>query len=195
MAEKQSKTTFKFTAFSGYLLSLVLLVVSYIIYAYLPINDDFTNSPDVAGSEAVGVFLLSPLAAVFSLVAFVVFAVVNRKYYFSLISADNKIGSIKLKGAFIEWMIVLVSLVIVALLSVCCAFAFILYNEYKELGFVAPVGDTVYFGYQQYIFGATIAHSVFFVLTVLRMLKVNWLNSLICAIKALISKIKKSASK
>lgn len=195
MAEKQLKTSFKFSAFLGYFISLVFLVASYVIYAYLPVNDSFTNSPDVAGSEAVGVFLISPLTAVLSAVTFVIFAFVNRKYYFNLVSDNNAIGNLKINGALIEWIIVIVSLILTALISVCCVFAFILYKEYHELGFVAPVGDTVYFGYQQYILGVLVTHSVFFVLTLLRMLKINWLNSLICAIKAISSKMKKSASK
>lgn len=193
MTENKSKSSFKFTAFAGYFLSLVLLVASYLIYAYLPINDDFTNSPDVAGSEAVGVFFLSPLAAVFSVVVFVIFAFINRKYFYNLISANAHIGNLKMNSAFIKCIVVLVPLAITALISVCCSYSFILYNEYKELGFVAPVGDTVYYGYQQFIFGVTIAHSVFFVLTVLRMLNINWLNSLVCVIKALFSKIKNAS--
>lgn len=191
MAEKQIKTSFKFTAFFTYLLSFISLIVSYAVYAYLPVNDEFTNSPDVAGSEAVGVFLISPVAAVLSVVIFVAFAVLNRKYIYNLISEHNEIGNLKLSKALIEWIIILVSLAVTALIFVCCVFAFKLYNEYKGLGFVAPVGDTIYFGYQQYILGVTVTHSVLFVLTLLRMLKVNWLNSLVCSVKALISKIKK----
>ncbi len=187
MAVKDKKIPFKPLAFIAYTFSFILSLVCYLIYAYLPLSDKFTNSPEVSGVEAVRVFYISPVAGFLSLIIFVVVAFSYRKYFHELSVADSKVGNRKIGVGAIEWISLIVTVLIAAMLLTSSVLALRLGNESRIIGFLAPFGDTVFKTYEYVILANCIVHFIFLVLTVIKMAGIHWLDG----IASLFSKNKK----
>ncbi len=169
MSSPKFKARFNFGAFLMFLLSFIFLLSCYLTYSLIPESDSFTNSIDVSGEETVIVFTLVPVLGVVSCVVFVVFLVIFRKYYAQLALADNKFGNKIISSGIIRASSYVSSFVLLALLVISTCFAFSLLSEFKFLGFVAPVSDTVYESYEKFILADCVIHFVFLILTSLKM--------------------------
>lgn len=195
MTETDKKVKFSIGAFLCYTLSVILSYACYLIYAYLPSSDDFTNSTDgkITGIETVYVFGISFATGILSALIFVIMAYKFRKYFYKLSYSDRKIGNYKLGEAALEWISLITSVLIFAVLCTSAVLSFLFFKNCLDTPypFLAPTDGTIFKTYEYVILGNTIAHTVFFVLTVLKMAGVHWLNGLVCAISKGIKKIKK----
>lgn len=189
MAIQKFESRFNIKALIVYALSLLFMVISYIIYTALPESDSFTNSIEVTGEQTVKAFIAAPLSALVSVVIFIIFAVVFRKYFLDLALIDNRFGDKIISDTFIKATSYAVAalLLIFSLISTC--FTFVLFFDFYELGFVAPIADTVYESNGNFILVSCIIHGVFLVLTTIKMLGVSIVDSIG---KLIVNKEKKS---
>lgn len=179
MAASKINIRINFGAFITYFLSFAFLLAGYLVYSLLPGSENFTNSIEVSGEKTVRVFMIAPIFCVLSLVAFTVFLIVFRKYLKELSFSDNKIGKTVISNGIINAFSYGSLSVIIVIILVCTGFAFAAYNEFKELGFVAPMDGTVYETYGWFILAGCVVHFIFLALTTVKMCGLSvgsWIN-------------------
>ena len=192
MTVNAKKPKFNFAVFAGYTFSVLFSVACYLIYSRMPVMESFTNSTEYSGLETVKMFSTSFISGIISATLFIAVAFSGRKYFFALSKYDSKIGKIKLKDSVLEWISVTASLVVLAVLIVSTVLAFLYYNECISMKypFLAPTDNTVYKTYEYVILAMCIVHFVFYMLTVVKMLGIKWLDAIATAICGVIDKSK-----
>ena len=193
MAETSGKVKFNIGAFLCYTLSVILAYVCYFIYAYLP-SSDFANSVGgISGEETVYVFGISFITGILSALIFAVMSYCFRKYFYKLSYSDRKIGNFKMNEATLEWISLIFSVLLFATLCTSAVLSFLYFKKCLDMLFpiLAPTDDTKFKTFEYVILGNTIAHTVFYVLTVVKMAGIHWLDGLVCGISHIISKSKK----
>ena len=159
------KIKFNIGAFLCYVLSVAFSWVCYFVYAYLPSSEEFTNSIEYSGSSFI--------AGIFSVILFGVMAFVFRKYFFELTLSDGKIGKLNIKEATAEWICLISSVLVIAILVVSTVLSYLYFSECLNMPggypFLAPTDNTIFKTYEYAILGNTIAHTVIFVLAVIKM--------------------------
>lgn len=182
MAETDNKVKFKFGAFLCYILSVIFSWVCYLVYAYLPSSDEFTNSIEYSGKETAYAFGISFAAGILSVVFFVLMALVFRKYFYELTLSDGKIGKFEIKEATAEWICLISSVLVLAVITVSTVLSYLYFNECLNMPggepFLAPTDNTIFKTYEYAIFGNTITHTALFVLTVVKMAGIHWLDGI-----------------
>ena len=167
------KIKFNIGAFLCYVLSVAFSWVCYFVYAYLPSSEEFTNSIEYSGRETVYAFGSSFIAGIFSVILFGVMAFVFRKYFFELTLSDGKIGKLNIKEATAEWICLISSVLVIAILVVSTVLSYLYFSECLNMPggypFLAPTDNTIFKTYEYAILGNTIAHTVIFVLAVIKM--------------------------
>ena len=169
MAIRKFESKFNVAAFVTYLASFILMVACYVTYVALPESDTITNSLEFSGEETVRFFVAVPVLGLLSCIAFVAFVLAFRKYLIRLSLDDNKFGDKTIGNAVIRSACYISSVILLALHITSAVFAFILLNDFRELGFVAPITDTIYESYGSFILADCIIHFIFLVLTALKM--------------------------
>ncbi|MBE6774625.1 MAG: hypothetical protein E7543_00345 [Ruminococcaceae bacterium] len=107
------------------ILGLVLLAVSVFMYKFVPVSD-IANSIEHSGKDALYLLALSPVCALVAAVAYIVGGLTDKAL---------------VKNSVVQLVIFIVS----AVLSVfVCATSAAMFFDQLSLGFVAPLGDTVW---------------------------------------------------
>lgn len=173
MVDTAKKSKFNIGAFLCFVLSLIFSWVCYFIYAYLPSSDEFTNSIEYSGRETVYAFGSSFVAGILSIIVFALMAFLFRKYFYELTLADGKMGKINIKESSAEWICLISSVIIMALLVVNTVLSYLYFNECLNMPggypFLAPTDNTIFKTYEYAILGNTIVYTVTFILTVIKM--------------------------
>ena len=192
MTVNAKKPKFNFAVFAGYTFSVLFSVACYLIYSRMPVMESFTNSTEYSGLETVKMFSTSFISGIFSVAMFIAVAFLGRKYFFTLSKYDSKIGKIKIKDSVLEWISVIASLLVLAVLVVSTVLAFLYYNECISMKypFLAPTDNTVYKTYEYVILAMCIVHFIFYLLTVVKMLGIKWLDTIGTTICNVIEKSK-----
>lgn len=176
MADKTNKTRLNFGAFIFLVLSFVCLLAGYLVYTLLPVSDGFTNSTDISGAQTVSAFNAAPILITAALISFVVFNAFFCKYLLGVILSDNTFGEKEIKPLILKLASFFFAVAAIVLLAISTAFSFMLLNEFKQLGFVAPVTDTKYESYGNFILADCIIHFVLSALAVAKMAGVRILD-------------------
>jgi len=192
MADTAKKVKFNIWVFSCYTLSVAFSYACYFVYAYLPLSEEFTNSIEYSGQETVAAFGSSFAAGILSAVIFIVMAFVFRKYFYRLSESDSKIGKRKIKGAALEWIALVSSVLLFAVLIVSAVLSFLYFKKCNDMRypFLAPTDGTIFKTYEYVILANTIVHTVFYVLTVIKMAGLHWLDAIAGFIENTIEKRK-----
>ncbi len=194
MTETDKKLKFNIGAFLCYTVSVLLSLVCYFVYAFLPSSDEFTNSIEYSGEETVYVFGSSFISGLISALIFGIMAFAFRKYFYKLSFSDRKIGNYKINESTLEWISLITS---VLLFAVTCTSAVLSFLFFKSCmfdmtdPFLAPTDGTIFKKYEYVIFANTIVHIVFYILTVIKMIGIHWLDGIVCLICRTAKKIKK----
>ncbi len=192
MTKGERKVKFNVPAFIFYTLSVISAFACYFLYAFLPSSDEFTNSIEYSGKETVQVFGISFVAGILSAVLFAVMAFVFRKYFYNLSVEHGNIGNLRIKGSTAEWISLIFSVLIFATLCTSAVLSFLCFKNFLDMPdpFLSPTDGTVYKSYEYVILGNTIAHSAFYLLTLVKMVGVNWLDLIARSIGKIFSKTK-----
>ena len=181
MSETGKSVKFNIGAFLCYVLSVAFSWVCYFVYAYLPSSDKFTNSLEYSGKETVYAFGSSFIAGIFSVILFAIMAFVFRKYFYELTLSSEKTGKLNIKEATAEWICLISSVLVVAILVVNTVLSYLYFSECLNMPggypFLAPTDNTIFKTYEYAILGNTIAHTVVFVLAVVKMSGLKLPNS------------------
>ena len=173
MSETAKKVNFNIGAFLCYILSVAFAWVCYFVYAYLPSSDEFTNSIEYSGRETVYAFGSSFVAGILSVIAFALMAFLFRKYFYELTLSGGKFGKLDIKEATAEWICLISSVLVTAILVVNTVLSYLYFSECLNMPggypFLAPTDNTIFKTYEYAILGNTIAHTVIFVLAVIKM--------------------------
>ena len=133
MADTAKKVKFNIWVFLCYTLSVAFSYACYFVYAYLPLSEEFTNSIEYSGQETVAAFGSSFAAGILSAVIFIVMAFVFRKYFYRLSESDSKIGKRKIKGAALEWIALVSSVLLFAVLIVSAVLSFLYFKKCNDM--------------------------------------------------------------
>lgn len=194
MTDTAKKAKFSVGAFLCYALSVIFAWACYFVYAYLPSSDEFTNSIEYSGKETVYYFGSSFASGIISVLIFTIMVYTFRKYFYKLSFADRKIGNYKIKESTLEWISLISSIIIFAVILTSTVLSFLYFKtclfDMPEV-FLAPTDGTVFKTYEYVIFANTVVHTVFFFLTAVKMAGIHWLDAIVSFIISIFKKIKK----
>ncbi len=105
--------------------ALVLVIISVVLYEYVPVSD-IANSIEHSGKDGLIFLAFSPLSAFVAFVAYLVGGLTDKAL---------------VKNSVVQLVIFIVSAVLLAF--VCAVSAAMFFSQFS-LGFVAPLGDTVW---------------------------------------------------
>ncbi len=105
--------------------ALVLIVVSVVVYMYVPVSD-IANSIEHSGKDGLTFLAFSPICAFIAFVAYLIGGLTDKAL---------------VKNSVVQLVIFIVSAV---LLAFVCAVSAGMFFTQLPLGFVAPLGDTVW---------------------------------------------------